>query len=565
MALFVVLAVLLAACRQEPLPPQGENAPGDTHPITLQAVFGDVQDTGTKVAIANANGVNFAWSAGDQIAVHSTDGSYHVLTLLAGAGEASATFEGEFSGNQNFYAVYPASIKDEVEYGNGTLKVSMPSSYTISGSMGTSSPLPMIAVNDAGTLSFKHVGGVYRLVLDDVPAGTTSIAVTFDRGVTGNFTVNDPGTAAPYIATADGAGQTVTFNLSSPLAVETDGFVLNVPVPSGYYPTNTVIAYGGDHAVANTFTDSGMVERAMGRKTKVTLLASSNGFSRSGGYGGPFTYNSVQYQLSQGCMHTGGNLWYDYSLYDSPFDGLEKYNKGDATTPKSGYDRSEDGQIYFTWLFLVELFDDRTEGDRPSLANDKDINNSKSPVYSDGILPTTEQWAAFANGNSSRPGSTVYYPGGVQYNAHAMPVIVDLTGSEYAGKGLGSIMTSLYAQANTQAGWLLFPDGAHIAVNIGFGRFNSNADPTTISYSDFTLLSSLGCVLLPTAGFYTYTSNPATEVNVWEHGGSEGYYWSASASNYNDANYFYTTTNYCLSSVFSHNKGKHCHPVRLIK
>lgn len=519
--LTVPAALLFAACSREPQS-CGPDPAGETYPITLQAVFGDALDAGTKVAIAGTSGANFAWSAGDQIAVHSSDGSYHVLTLLTGAGEASATFEGELNGTQNFYAVYPATAKVDANYGNSTLQVTLPAFYNdISGSMGTSSPLPMIAVNTGSTLSFKHVGAMYRLTLDDVPAGTSQITVTFDKDVTGTFTVTNPGTNAPYIATTTGStGRTVTFNLSSALTAETDGFVLNVPVPTGTYAGNIkVVATGGTMFQAK-IPNPRTIARASGRQISKALEVPT----LPEGFGGPFTYNGVVYYISQGNMYKTAS---GYALYSDWTGGLDKYN---GTAPDT---QTWTGNSYFNWLHLAGLFDTSID-----TGTDDDIDNDKTPI-SGCKLPTREQWAAFTT-RTSRPGSSVNGVANCRY------AFIRLTG--YTNN-----------QISNPRGLLLIPDNATLTGMAKTFTWNTNSTSgnTGVTVAQLNEYLSKGAVFLPASGAYG---------GGWYDGGSYGPYWSASASGSNYAYFlFFDSSDSDVDPAGTGNKSSNYFPVRVLQ
>jgi len=499
-------ATLVTACQLEPQP-QGANSLDDMHKITLQAVFGDAPLAGTKVAIADTYGANFTWSAGDQIAVHSSDGNYYVIPLMDGAGEASATFEGELSGAQDYFAVYPASAIVADNYGNDILQVILPDSYTISGSMGAASPLPMIAVNNNSTLSFKHVGAIYRFTLDDVPSGTNQITVTFDKVVTGTFTVTNPNSNAPFIATDAGStGRTVTFNLSSALAAETDGFVLNVPVPTGTYAGNIMVVATGGGKVQAKIPNPRTITRASGRQISKALVNPI-----PAGFGGPFTYNDKEYYISQGSMYKTAS---GYALYSDWTGGLDQYS---VTAPDT---QTWAGNSYFNWVHLAGLFDTSI-----NTGANESIDNDKTPITG-CKLPEKDFWVAAVPSSSTHPetnraGSTV--------NGKADCLYAKVT--VVKSGGWSDISGGQRQDGGYWLGLILFPDGENFTTS-GFSFGDNNANITTrTSYTNtvtqampeaiLTALLDVGCVFLPTSGSYAGSS--------WFNGGNIGRYWSASS------------------------------------
>ena len=250
--LIVVSAVLLAGgCMEEE-----SGIPGRT---TLKA---RLEQSDTKVSIGDVDG-KMTWTENDQIAVHMVNG-YQLATVDAATGEL--TIEETETNFRNFYAVYPASVRENGDYGEPDMKITLPASYDISdivanasGNPGSDfSPLPMVANNDreSGTLYFYHVGGLLRVTLNGVKPATKYVRVSFDKDVTGTYTVANPGTNNPTITTpGTGSNNAVTFTLTSGNEL-TSGqasgpIVLNVPVPCGSYTwvkveclnsSNTVIA-----------------------------------------------------------------------------------------------------------------------------------------------------------------------------------------------------------------------------------------------------------------------------------------------------------------------------------
>ena len=191
----------------------------------------------------------FAWSEGDQIAIHLSDGTFYATEVNAETGAFACSTTP--SKKRDAYAIYPAAAADADNYGSPTLNVVLPAEYDISANLSSDySPVPMIAVNRQAEddLYFRHVGGLLRITCDRVPVGTRYIAVTADRNIAGTFTVTNPASENPTISTG-GNAQTVTFRVAeTSLSQLTDGIVLNLPVPVGPVATLKVAALNASGA-----------------------------------------------------------------------------------------------------------------------------------------------------------------------------------------------------------------------------------------------------------------------------------------------------------------------------
>ena len=223
-------------------------------------VLGLEMEPATKVSVDDLSG-GLAWTAGDEVAVRilgtlPPENKYKIAAVDA----ARSTVNVELEGNQDIvlYSVYPASARDDNNFGrnNGTdLQVKYPASYAVpSGLSGEAlnkwSPVPMVAANtDGGTpptpksvLDFYHVGGVLRIKLSNVPAGTTSCTVTLEgmTDITGTFKVEYPGTATANTdvlvagTVPGGDNNTVEFT-GIPSSTAKTTLWLNVPLPTGDY------------------------------------------------------------------------------------------------------------------------------------------------------------------------------------------------------------------------------------------------------------------------------------------------------------------------------------------
>lgn len=230
------VAALAAGCRQNELDiPDGK---------VLKAV---IEGGETRTSFDSYEG-KFAWTPDDQLAVYYSDGTKSIATVAAdGTVEVPASTASRY---RDYYAVYPASVVEDINDGSQPLVVTLPNSYDISdivanasGNPGADfSPLPMVAQNDEDNdiLMFYHVGGLLRVTLNGVKRATKYVCVTFDKDVTGTYTVANPGTNNPTITTlGNETNNAVTFTLTSDAqltAEQASGpIVLNVPVPCGSY------------------------------------------------------------------------------------------------------------------------------------------------------------------------------------------------------------------------------------------------------------------------------------------------------------------------------------------
>lgn len=203
-----------------------------------------VESDATRSTVDGTTGA-WAWDTGDQIAVHS-DNAFISKELSS---DGSFTLTAAQNAARNGYAVYPASVKLDAYTGIGSaaLKVNLPASYAVTASTSVRTPLPMVALNDAGSdfLFFRHVGALIRIEGLAFPSGTTSATVTFNKGVHGVFEVTTGSAPTIFNTTAEGGNNSVTFTFSgTPLPT-----TLNIPVPCGTYQGVTVTGNTGGYSV----------------------------------------------------------------------------------------------------------------------------------------------------------------------------------------------------------------------------------------------------------------------------------------------------------------------------
>ena len=211
----------------------------------------------------------FSWTAGDKIAVHVSAtaqiaGSYKTATVAVDPiDDAIGNFSVVLSGGQerNLFAVYPDVSAVSTAAAADGFKVCLPAERPISGSM-ADSPVPMVALNATSPLTFQHVGALLRLELKNVPTGTKKIAVSMGKRITGEFAVagiSDAGLDNPSIATEDGSDE-VVFVLPEALTSYVSDFILNVPLPTGTYPSLRITARDAADEPIHSYYDE--VERS---------------------------------------------------------------------------------------------------------------------------------------------------------------------------------------------------------------------------------------------------------------------------------------------------------------
>ena len=240
-----IALITLAACNKEAAPV-----------TTPHLRAGIEQPSDTRVSIGLDGKAQ--WNTDDMIAVHI--GNFFVPIQIENPETGDFTIDTEIynPADRNYFAVYPAGVAATSGAWTATspLLVNLPTSYDIKdivagGDTGDAfsrtadySPVPMVAANDPDQdlLYFRHVGGLLRVICNNAPEGTTDVKVTFDKDVTGFYTVDMTDPTTPFITNRGAAtANTVTFEVSSSgLPAGAEAFALNVPVPCGTYASVSV-------------------------------------------------------------------------------------------------------------------------------------------------------------------------------------------------------------------------------------------------------------------------------------------------------------------------------------
>ena len=177
---------------------------------------------------------NFFWNTDDRISVYTSKNDFRQFEIVSGAGTKIAKFSGELSEDEflSSLAIYPSSLSPEV-YGDN-LYVTLPSEYKLQDD-NLVCQMPMVAeIQDDGTATFRHVGGIMRFTIREVPLEAVKLSVSTQTRITGTFGVSNNVIETEYIDSLD----ELTIDLGE--FHNTRDIVANIPIPTGTYSDITI-------------------------------------------------------------------------------------------------------------------------------------------------------------------------------------------------------------------------------------------------------------------------------------------------------------------------------------
>lgn len=294
------LLAIVAGCAKELDKPAPEEKTG-LIPFSFTAVM--VDEPVTEATIAD-NGT-FAWSEGDEIALYNTvDDQFYPFTCEDGDG----LFNGEAPANASFsVAYYPASVaKTETS-------VTLPDTYSATDAQ-AGKVFPMVATPDGNQLAFTHLGALLKFTVNDIPASATTLTVSSDAAITGDFT---PSVADGKKVIAAGSGSA---SIAIPLSLtETSSLSFYVPLPVGSYNYTIAVSDGTHTMLEKGTTAAKTIDRASLHKMKpLTVVPPTTDKKLRGRYNVDGAYKE----------------WGDDSLVDfSPVDGHWGWFKASVSVP----------------------------------------------------------------------------------------------------------------------------------------------------------------------------------------------------------------------------------------
>ena len=203
----------------------------------------------------------FSWTFGDAISVWN--GSTFDKYANSEGNESTFVAEDENAGNPTGYAIYPAGMHN---ISGQTVTIDLPATYA-HGS--TNAPMLAYITNSSTTLAFKHLGGLMRFVVKNVPEGASSFVFTTRNNIlTGKYNVID----GQIYQNGEGVvnnnnNVTITF---TELTAEAESMVFFVPLPVGTYGEYTVEIKGDNLQHQYIHTSTG-VSNTIGRCTMLLM------------------------------------------------------------------------------------------------------------------------------------------------------------------------------------------------------------------------------------------------------------------------------------------------------
>lgn len=248
-------ALALVSCNEEEL----VQVPVNQANGVLTATF--EHDATTRMHIDAANSNALTWSEGDMIIVFDKNDIGHLYTLQEGAGSANATFVTEDVFTEE---IIGASFHHDVGHSNNTLGGFQLNCWDLDQKIPGMCDLPMWGkVTNGGKIEFKHLAGVLKVNLTNIPAGYKRLIVETSNAIRGNFFTADTSVEYPVLSGSSDSEAMKKVNIDfTESSGEANNAVLYLPLPVGEYEfINVSISDGESTMMLKSWTDK-TVERA---------------------------------------------------------------------------------------------------------------------------------------------------------------------------------------------------------------------------------------------------------------------------------------------------------------
>lgn len=223
------------------------------------------QDLSTRVSIADGNTIT--WVSGDQISafVGSTPYTYDNIS-----GDNFSSDDPVPDNAEVAVVAYPSagsSFEEDV------LTVTVPSTIDAT-SNASKTIVPMIGSWNDGNVAFRHLAGILRVNLNDIPVGYDKMVVTASEPIAGAFTA-DVTAQTPVMEASASATNSITVSFAASATVDNDR-TLYLPLPVGSYESISVAVSNGTATKQLTNWSNKTVERAKIYTANATYVEANN-------------------------------------------------------------------------------------------------------------------------------------------------------------------------------------------------------------------------------------------------------------------------------------------------
>ena len=265
---FAAVSVLLCGCSK-----MDDSSSGDRIVSLSATIVGDR----SKAVVSDAG--QFTWADGDEIGVWTSDAKFTKFSLKSGeAGKNTAVFTAELESGVTVLgpAVYP--YRSGHSYDPSTKQLTYNQPGTMDWVENQTKSHMAAKYNGSGTIQFKHLDGLMRLTLINVPSTAAYLRLrSSDNVIIGDFTV-DMNASEPQITAASTGGATSDFNFKVTPEDAVGGiYVVNFPIPTGTYNTTRISAQKADWAmIDNKITTTAPITVSRGTMVNMPAITLSS-------------------------------------------------------------------------------------------------------------------------------------------------------------------------------------------------------------------------------------------------------------------------------------------------
>lgn len=422
---------------------------------------GDVRNAKTVL-----NGTALQWEEGDEIMIHSGNNAVFTATPLNPATSATfATTDENFTDAGSYIAYYPAD--------NNLNRNTVRLPATQESEDGSLSGFPMHAyANGSKNLQFRNLCGVLKVNLQKTGVTVTSIKLTMDSPINGDYEVNDLLSNEASLAStpiSETGSNTTKLVCNQSINTAHDFYIY---LPAGTYSRLTleIAANDGTVCTKGPATGNAVIERS--KYSTLTLGGDDLTFTRpTGATGGFFTINEDgdQVWFSQGNLqyYQGSHTWH-FANEQYYFVGYDNSNIGSNTYTGPidlfGWSTGHNPTVYAPNWSYPSPFEDW---------GDNAIDNGGDTPYIWRTL-TAAEWTYL-------------------FRTRATNTNLGTTNARYVA-----------ANVNSRNGIILFPDNyTHPSGITSPSYINGTANgwsSNNYSSTDWTVMEAAGAVFLPAAG-----------------------------------------------------------------